>query len=188
MNILKDYIGILTFIGVVITVYFTRKNSKSTKYIDTITSERIKWIEKIRLEVADLNSIFLTIIKNSHFIIQIEGSEDKKNSEHEDFEESINKFHDSVNKINQKDQLQNEITTFSKTDILRKINTIKLRLNPIEDEEILKLLDELMNFIIGQEITKDNLTRVWDINFKLLQLVQNMLKSEWDKVKIEARS
>lgn len=177
MDILKDYIGILTFIGVVITVYFTRKNAKSTKYIDTITSERIKWIEKIRFEVADLNSIFLTIIKNHHFIIDLEANpEGKKN------------IITSVDTLRQTSQLNNEISNFSKTDILRKINTIRLRLNPVEDEKILNCLNDLMTFILGQERTTANISNAWETNFTLITLTQKMLKEEWEKVKVEARS
>jgi len=193
MKILTDYIVpfgvILTFIGTLIAIYYTRKNSKSTKYIDTVTSERIKWIEKIRLETADLNSIFLTIIKNHHFIIQLEEIDGKtNNNEVSDIEERINEFHLSANKNRQKAQLQNEITNFSKTDILRKINTIRLRLNPVEDEKILECLDDLLTFVLGQERTKGSIKKVWETNLTFISLTQKMLKEEWEKVKIEARS
>lgn len=55
---------IFTFFGTIITIYYTRRNLKTTKYIDTITSERIKWLDIIRNEIT-------TIITNIHFTLKI---------------------------------------------------------------------------------------------------------------------
>lgn len=48
---------LLTFIATTVNIYYTRKNLKTTKYIDTITSERIKWLSIIREEITHLVSI-----------------------------------------------------------------------------------------------------------------------------------
>ena len=134
INIWTEYIVpsgvLLTFMATLVSIYFTRKSSRSTKYIDTITSERIKWIEKLRLEVADLNSCFLTIIKNHGFIIQIV----ERNEKSDDIFAGIDALHQTRG-------LKQEILSFSKTDLLRKINTIILCLNPIDDEKILACLN-----------------------------------------------
>lgn len=181
MNILTEYVVpsgvILTFAATLISIYYTRKNSKSTKYIDTITSERIKWIEKIRLEVADLNSCFLTIIKNKGFIIQI--TEKNKKSE---------SLFAEMNTLHQTRELEEEISSFSKTDILRKINTIRLRLNPVDDKEILICLNELAAFILNVNHTNDSVSKIWETNMNMISLTQLMLKQEWEKVKREAKS
>ena len=101
-------IGIFaTLLTSVMGIVINRINSRSTKYIDTITSERIKWIEKLRLEVADLNSIFLTIIKNHTFIVELK-----------DERERTKEISNTVNILRNIEDLQKEISTFSKTDIL----------------------------------------------------------------------
>lgn len=64
---------VLTFIGTMITIYYTRRNLKTTKYIETITSERIKWLDIIRNEVTN-------IITNIHFTLTVY-SENIKNRE-----------------------------------------------------------------------------------------------------------
>ena len=66
---------ILTFFATMYSIYYTRKNLKTTKYIDTITSERIKWLEIIRNEVSE-------IVTNVYFTLKIY-SEDLKNKENE---------------------------------------------------------------------------------------------------------
>ena len=59
------FIGvILTFLGTMYSIYYTRKNLKTTKYIETITLERIKWLEIIRNEVSE-------IVANIYFTLKI---------------------------------------------------------------------------------------------------------------------
>ena len=48
-----------------ITMKFTRENLKTTKYIDTITSERIKWIQLVRSDLTELVSSILIHQKNT---------------------------------------------------------------------------------------------------------------------------
>jgi len=181
MNILTDYVVpfgvIFTFIGTIVTIYITRRIAKSTKYIDTITSERIKWIEKIRLELADLNSIFLIIIKDYHLILELEANKDEHND--------VLLAADTLRRTS---ELNREITSFSRSDILRKINTIRLRLNPVEDEKLLNCLHDLNLFILLIHTTREDVIKAWKSNSTLIDLTQDMLKQEWEKVKREARS
>lgn len=167
---------ILTFIGTLISIYIARKNARSTKYIDTITNERIKWIEKLRLEVADLNSIFLTIIKNQELIAELQ----------EKF--NLNDISTSAHVIRETSKLEAEIAAFSKTEILKKINTVKLRLNPVEDKNILDCLEDLLEYTFYKEITGQDIVIAWDTNSRLIALTQEMLKKEWEKAKTEARN
>lgn len=178
-EILTNYIVpsgvVLTFIASLITIYITRINSRSSKYIDTITSERIKWIEKIRLEVADLNSCLLTIIKNQGFVLQVVAINERKGGLFKD----IDIFH-------QTGDFKKEIQSFSKTDLFNKINIIRLRLNPKEDEKIIICLNELMVFILSEKLDEKSVQKAWETNLNLLTLTQMMLKQEWEKVKKEA--
>ena len=127
-DLLEKYLvplgGLLTFTGTLINIYYTRKNTRSTKYIDTITSERIKWIEKIRLEVSDSHSTLQVLLKNHHIIKELESEKEA--------DESVMA---SINRMKITSPLATEIETFSSTEILKKINIITLRLNPAEDRQ-----------------------------------------------------
>ncbi|QKO21167.1 hypothetical protein [Rhodoferax sp. BAB1] len=59
MNIeLKDFLlqaGVaVTFVLGLVNLYFNVKTSKRTSFINTVTSERVKWIGKIRTDIAEL--------------------------------------------------------------------------------------------------------------------------------------
>ena len=58
----KDYIIIagilLTFGATILGHYFTRRNIKTSKFIDVITTERIKWLTTIRNDVSERKQIF----------------------------------------------------------------------------------------------------------------------------------
>ena len=67
INILST--SILTgLIASALTVWFTRKNLKTTKYIDTITSERIKWIQIVRNDFNELISSILIHVNNTDYL------------------------------------------------------------------------------------------------------------------------
>ncbi len=51
-----------------VTVWITRKNLKTTKYIETITSERIKWIQVVRNDFNDLISSLLIHLNNTEYL------------------------------------------------------------------------------------------------------------------------
>lgn len=75
-EILNDYIlpsgVLLTFIAATVSIYYTRKNIKTTKYIDTITSERIKLLSIIREEITHLVSlIYESLIPNKRIVEDI---------------------------------------------------------------------------------------------------------------------
>lgn len=59
-----SWTNIITFIGVIVTlglgIYNTMQNNfitKKGKYIDTITMERIKWVEKIRIDISRFSGL-----------------------------------------------------------------------------------------------------------------------------------
>ncbi|MCX6318253.1 MAG: hypothetical protein NTW29_13245 [Bacteroidetes bacterium] len=165
---------VLTFIASLFGIFYTRRIARSTKYIDTITSERIKWNEKVRDEVSELNSIFLTIIKNTHIITELEDSEEK----------TINPF-TLIDISVAQNKLNKEIDSFSKTEILKKLITLRLRFNPNEHQSILSCIYELTSFTLGQKQTKESIQKIWEINNKLIEEAQIILKSEWEKIKKE---
>jgi len=54
---IKDIISISALVLSVIGILYTRKNLKLSKYIETITNQRIKWIEIIREEFSSIISL-----------------------------------------------------------------------------------------------------------------------------------
>jgi hypothetical protein len=169
---------ILTFMASIISIYFTRKNVKTSKYIDTITSERIKWIEKVRTEIADLLAEMQEYLRLRYLIVSknIQFDFDKQ----KDIEVLIEEFH----KINETSELEREISKISKVDLIKKLQTLKLRLNCSDDKEIIDILDFYI-LIVSQECDRQQSINGWDKLSRLVELTQIMLKKEWEKVKNE---
>jgi hypothetical protein len=120
---------VLTFIGTMITIYYTRRNLKTTKYIDTITSERIKWLDIIRNEVTN-------IITNIHFTLKIysDNIQDREN-EIKNYEDDIeaqieaqSRYFDTTTSsaLGQRKEI------WSQSHFIKYLNIFKLRLNPEE--------------------------------------------------------
>lgn len=138
---LKDILPIgvlLTFFGTLITIYYTRRNLKITKYIDTITSERIKWIEKLRDDLSMLISWITIFISNNKYLNElIEESEsldyeNTRTNPHGDEPWPLISNQINENKINQ-NNIVSELKGVSRQQIIEKIHLIKLRLNPNDD-------------------------------------------------------
>ncbi len=175
---------VLTFIGTMFTIYYTRRNLKTTKYIDTITSERIKWLDIIRKEVAN-------IITNIHFTLKVY-SDDIKNREsqlqcdndiHAQAEAQRRCFDSPTSyALGQKKEI------WSQSDFIQFLCIFKLRLNPKEDKKIIEIVDYFIKFYTNSEYKTSNEISEAKEKIKLLvDETQELLKQEWDKVKFESR-
>lgn len=180
----KEYfvlVGILaTFITTLLGLYHTRKNLKTSKYIETITSERIKWLETIRIEYSLIASKILLSI--NLFKQQIEEQEEIAN---QSIEKNVyENFFDAETKtaLNQKEIL------WSKSEFVQRLTLFKLRLNPIDDSEILKVIDYFINLYLNTEFnTKEKVFEAEKKINNLTSSIQKMLKDEWEKCKIETK-
>ena len=162
---------ILTFIASIMSIYITRKNVKTSKYIDTITSERIKWIEKVRTEIADLLAEMQEYLGLRYLIVS------KNNNI--DFDKQKD-----IEILNETFELEREISKISKVDLIKKLQLLKLRLNCSGDKEIIDILDFYI-LIVSQNCNKQQTIDGWDKLTRLYELTQIMLKNEWEKVKNE---
>ena len=113
-EILNDFIlpsgVLLTFIAATVNIYYTRRNLKTTKYIDTITTERIKWLSIIRDEVTQLVSIFSeTLIIHKKLI---------DNAESQNSGEEYTNYIKSEYQKHYFDSLNENLLTFLKQKIL----------------------------------------------------------------------
>lgn len=137
----KDYIilsGIfLTFIATVIGHQQTRRNIKTSKYIDVVTTERIKWLSTIRNEVSEIVSLItntLIFYENDIKNIELEHpSEKTMNDENYEFQQHY--FDSLTNRAFKKNELP------ALKNITSKLTVLKLRFNPDEDLITLELLD-----------------------------------------------
>lgn len=168
-----------------ISQYFARKNLKTSQYIDVITSERIKWIDTVRSDVALLSSSVLVYMKNGDSIrnrdrfLDIDYIREMTSCTDEEAENMV------INDNEFKRVLGNEIKILpSRTDIVKLSMFIKLKLNPIEDIEIIHILDNIIeefskiNCMINPNIVECD---------SLIESCQLMFKREWDKVKEETK-
>jgi hypothetical protein len=171
---------LLTFIASVLTIYFTRKNLKTSKYIDTITSERIKWMEKVRIELADIVAELQEFIRIKYSLYIL-----TENPNYKESEVDVEKIRKEIINISTKAQLSSTLNDFPKKDLVRKILLFKLRLNPIEDKEILKDLDEYIR-LLENSASKEELEHGWTNLDNMIILFQKILRTEWLKAKQES--
>lgn len=183
---------LLTFLGTLVTIYYTRRNLKTTKYIDTITSERIKWIEKLRDDLSILTS-WITIF-TSNYKNLAELAEEYDDLETQDLMENPQgdepfpmtmKFK-SANKDIQL-SLQKELKGVSRQRIIEKIHLIKLRLNPKDDLRAIQLLDDLLVHFTTPIFESEKYDIINNEIKEFVSLSQKILKDEWDKVKEETK-
>lgn len=173
---------ILTFIGTCFTIYFTRRNLKTSKYIDTITSERIKWLSIIRTDISE----FIAIVTQT-LILYTEEIENL---------ESQNPNEEYINDVNYKYHLHyfdsrtmNSFSFSSKVnygDIIKKLYILKLRFNPIEDSQTLSILNYFINFYKSEYKSRGDIKEAYLKIDSLVQSIQSILKNEWEKVKKES--
>jgi len=175
-------------IAAILTVWFTRKNLKTTKYIDTITNERIKWIQIVRADLTELVSALLIHYKNTEYLNDM--INEKEQQDYTNY--VISREPDSYENEELRDysELQKNIENaqidfkkvLSRSEIVNKAILLKLRFNPYEDMDIINQLNIVIdNYADYSKKTKDIMI---DIN-ELTNKSQQVLKREWDKVKHE---
>lgn len=153
-----------SMVAALISQFFARKNLKTSQYIDVITSERIKWIGNVRDDITILVSSVIIHIRNAYRI-----DPDFIESQKEDYK----KIDEGLKSI------------LSKSEIVTKAILLKLKLNPVEDGDIILLLDEII--LLFTPIAYNIADSSGVDSEKLISLCQAMLKREWEKVKDETR-
>lgn len=183
---------LLTFIGTLVTLYYTRRNLKTTKYIDTITSERIKWIGKLRDDLSLLTSWINIFISNKKYLNELSADYEEL-----DTQESMTNPHrdepwpmilkDMSDNKEKQDNLIRELGGVSRQKIIEKIYLIKLRLNPKDDSRAIELLDSLLKNFMPPEFDCEKYDLIIKELHEFVSLSQQLLKEEWDKVKNETK-
>lgn len=174
---------ILTFVATCINIYYTRQNSKKGKYIDTITSERIKWLSIIRTDISDLIAVISeTLIFYKYEIDQIESQNpDESYIADTNYKYQLHYF-DSITKNSLKFKEQVEYET-----IVKKLYILQLRFNPIEDSGTLNLIRFFIDFYKSEYKSKSDIEEANKVINDLVIDIQSLLKKEWEKVKRESK-
>ena len=186
-EILNDYIlpsgVLLTFIATAVNIYYTRKNLKTAKYIDTITSERIKWLSIIREEITHLVSIISeTLILHKRIIDDNESQNPSEEYINDVSYEYQRHYFDSLN--------ANSLMFKKKIDfqeIIKKLYLLKLRFNPKEDLEILNSIKYFLDFYTQKYVSNEDIKEAKKQIDNLSNQTQMLLKKEWEKVKLETK-
>ena len=175
--ILDNLTDIIAFIALsisVLTILYTRKNLKTTKYIETITNQRIEWIEKLRNDFSKI----LTHVSSIKYCVDLIDYDRHEGNPHNpnDFEEHIG-FEDHV-KEKQKELIAVERNNL---EIYNLIELCILRINEKDDYEIIKILKKIQKNIISNSYSgiTEKLIGLLKIN------IRTLLKNEWEKVKDE---
>ena len=156
-------------------IVYTRKNLKTQKYIDTITKQRIIWIDILRNDFSDILA-HIEKIRYCHYVEE----RDRKvgyDAEGGTIEDHI-EYTDFV-KFSREEKKKLETHNY---EITTKIELSILRLNDKDDAELIKKLTELKK--IYQE--RNYYNRVGDdLIVNLRNEIKKILKTEWETVKLE---
>jgi hypothetical protein len=139
-------IGILlTFAVGVWSLTVGLRNTRKTNFINTVTSQRVKWIEQLRQDIGSLCGL-----THTWFYSSLEGTD---------------KEHDVLKEI----------------DRLRHVIPLRLNQNATLDRKIRALITNL------PKLTHETKQHQLDAALSdLIGLSQQLLKEEWEKVKLEA--
>ncbi|HHE39239.1 MAG TPA: hypothetical protein ENL20_11805 [Candidatus Cloacimonetes bacterium] len=164
---------------------------KTTKYIDTITVERIKWIQIVRNDFNILISSLLIHINNTDYLkelinemIRKDHTEQLVGVYRDRTDEDIQEYSELKSDIEDVESAFNKVMTRSEIVNKALLMKLKMKMNPKDDIEIIDYLDKIVNYFsdYSKEINK------FDIDLKsIIDKVQELLKREWDKVKTEVR-
>lgn len=173
-----------------ISLIYNRKNVKMQQYIDTITDQRIKWIDGLRQDFSKiLSHLYLTVYLKSY-----------ANSEEEYFISQFNIDHADESQIDPEDDLNynetleifknmrnigKELACKDNVDFIRRIDLSIIKLNESDSDDLalIKVLEKAKEYIFG-EYEKENIEHfIADIK----KLMSKTLKNEWERVKKEVQ-
>lgn len=174
-----------------ISLIYNRKNVKMQQYVDTITSERIKWIGKLRSDFSSIISyIFLTVYVEKDAEEWEENFEENFFLEHDDpenisMEESIG-FDEVKDKIREYQNMGKKTKSdANNSGFIKCIDSVIMKLN-IQDEndkELIQILEDAKFLPFGLFDKKTIETKM----NKLKHLMRQTLKNEWERVKKEVQ-
>lgn len=176
----ETIISILATIISIAAVIYTYKGVKISKYIETITNQRIIWIDKLRSDFAHIITLAVMLRRFS-----------EENSSADTFLETDEYFmldpwdrddaDQSIADIREKHRIIIK-DTYTK-DTINKIENSILKLNAVDDKNLIDKLEILKNAFLRRE--HNSITEKYISQLK--KDVKQLLKNEWEMVKLEVR-
>lgn len=180
--LITNIAGITAFCAMVVSllaVVYTRSNIKVQKYIDTITIQRIKWIDTLRNDLSDIISgIYLAsyceekLNEYNDYMVNI-GPDSHEHAI------SLGELGKRLNEL--KSKLESEV---NKIELIRKIDLSIMRLNQSDDEKLIAALEKSKNYVLSADY---DFKKIEGFIKKLRSEMSIVLKNEWEKVKQEVK-
>jgi len=169
-----------------VNVWFSRRNLRTSKYIDTVVTERIKWIESVRTDFSLLITSILIIRENEEKYHEIKFEAERigyvRNITNRDYleDDELSSDYDADKLLSNMDLLLEKCLT--PADVVLKSTQLQLKLNPNDDRAVIKSLE-----LISSEFSNASFKKA-ESKIKLDELIhsaQSLLKREWKRVKDE---
>lgn len=170
---------LLTLFISLISLWFTVKNNKAVQYVDSVTKNRVEWIDKLRKNISDFLSL-LDIQDLTDTILTPE-------------EASKYPFGTNLQRLNQLGCEIKLMLNFSDSfdrEIMYQIDSIILGYKNLYISSQSSILKQMKSgeklFVPDKEVT-DKQEALISSKEKLLSDMQIYLKSEWNRVKYESK-
>lgn len=170
---------LLTLFISLISLWFTVKNNKAVQYVDSVTKNRVEWIDKLRKNISD----FLALLDAQDLTDTILTPE----------EASKYPFGDNLQRLNQLGCEIKLMLNFSDSfdrEIMYQIDLIILGYKNLYISSQSSILAQMKSgeklFVPDKEVT-DKQEALISSKEKLLSDMQIYLKSEWNRVKYESK-
>ena len=164
-----------------LALFYARKNLKMQKYIDVVTAQRIKWIGELR---ADFSAI-LSYVYVSTFADELADHwEFCRDENFEDYDDEwYYTLNDNIAKLRQ--TRSSVLTPKNNAEFIRRIDLCILKLNRSDSKDF-ALLQELekLKLVPFGDYEKGKLDKLL---IKIRDMMGEILKDEWDRVKKEVR-
>lgn len=170
---------LLTLFISLISLWFTVKNNKAVQYVDSVTKNRIEWIDKLRKNISD----FLALLDTQDLTDTILTPE----------EASKYPFGDNLQRLNQLGCEIKLMLNFSDSfdrKIMHQIDLSILGYKNLYISSQSSILAQMKSgeklFVPDKEVTNKQ-EAIMSSKEKLLSDMQIYLKSEWNRVKYESK-
>lgn len=184
LTFFKDNKEALTTICLVLTLavslfslYFSVRNNKAVHYVNSVTKNRVEWIERLRNNISRFISLLDTEELTTH-----------NNFTNADiFKTDINKKRNEIKEVGTNIKLQLNFLDEIDSEIIQEVDLLldKYELLHIKITEIALSGDEKELFVYGDNIL-DRQKEISILSDKLIQKIQIYLKAEWNRVKYES--
>jgi hypothetical protein len=169
-------------IGLFGSMYLSRKS----KYVETITVERIKWIGITRSDLAKLTNLLLRYQKaHAQYTESREFTDLARDHEYQS-NSTFSKRSNLNLELQERETEEKRVIlndSSNANEIIELACLLKLKFNPVDDADIILHLNTVISSVSERNAS------IHDVNIMhIVDCSQLVLKREWDKVKSEAKA